>query len=43
MPFFYSKRVGGRHVGTNVIVDRHGAHRAPWRFSCGMFNCFKSR
>ena len=41
MPFFYSKGVGGRHVGTNVTVDRHGARRGPWRFSLGRFNCFR--
>lgn len=41
MPFFYSKGFGGRHFGTNVTVDRHGARRGPWRFSFGRFNCFR--
>jgi len=41
MPFFYSKSVGGKHLGTGVTVDKHGARRQPWRFSIGRFNCFR--
>ena len=43
MPLFYSKAIGGRHVGTHMTADRHGVHRGPWRLSFGRFNCFKSR
>lgn len=41
MPFFYSKNFGGRHFGTNVVADRHGVRRGPWRFSFKGFNCFR--
>ena len=41
MPFFYSKRFGGKHVSGGVVVDKHGARRAPWRFSLGGLNCFR--
>ena len=41
MPFFYSKNWGGKHFGGGVIVDKHGARRAPWRFRIGKFNCFR--
>lgn len=41
MPFFYSKRIGSKHVHTGVIVDRHGVHRRPWTFRLGRCFCFK--
>lgn len=41
MPFFYHKRIGGRHVHTGVTVDRHGIRRSPWTFRIGRCFCFK--
>lgn len=41
MGFFWSKGIGGKNFGTSVRVDKHGAHRGPWRFSLGKFSCFK--
>lgn len=28
-------------IGGGVIVDKNGAHRAPFRFSLGKLNCFR--
>ena len=27
--------------GGGIIVDKHGARRAPFRFSIGRFSCFR--
>ncbi|KAK7181349.1 hypothetical protein PSPO01_12643 [Paraphaeosphaeria sporulosa] len=41
MPLMWTKHFGGRHGGGGVIVDKHGARRAPFRISCGRFSCFR--
>jgi len=28
-------------LGGGVVVDKHGARRAPFRFSLGRFSCFR--
>ncbi|KAK6000418.1 hypothetical protein QM012_003664 [Aureobasidium pullulans] len=41
MPFMWTKGWGNKHAGGGVVVDKHGPHRAPFRFSLGKFNCFR--
>lgn len=41
MGFFYTKGFGGKHFGGGIVVDKHGARRAPFRFSLGRLNCFR--
>ncbi|EFW13470.1 hypothetical protein CPSG_09922 [Coccidioides posadasii str. Silveira] len=41
MPFFYSKRFGGRHISTGITVSRHGVRRQPWGFRLGKCLCFR--
>ncbi|GAB1726395.1 hypothetical protein NU195Hw_Modified_27t1 [Hortaea werneckii] len=41
MGLMWTKHFGGKHAGTNVVVDRHGVRKGPWRFSLGKLSCFK--
>lgn len=42
MPWWYTKRIGGRHFGTDVTIDKTGIHKSGIWLRFGSFNCFKS-
>jgi len=41
MGLMWTKGFGGKHAGGGVVIDKHGARRAPFRFSFKGLNCFK--